>query len=128
MVQHPTEPETLYQQNHCGIYKTTNAGDEWMDIHGELSSDFGFPIAMDPHHPETVFVIVEKRRAQQPHRRLHGLSHARRRPAVDALTNGLPTGPGVRLGVLRHGMCSDAQSPNGVYVGTEYRPAFHEHR
>jgi len=35
-----------------------------------------------------------------------------------ALTEGLPAGPGVRLGVLRHGMCADTLDPCGVYVGT----------
>jgi hypothetical protein len=34
------------------------------------------------------------------------------------LTRGLPKGPTVRLGVLRHGMCTDARDPCGVYVGT----------
>ena len=34
------------------------------------------------------------------------------------LTEGLPAGPGVRLGVLRHGMCADSMDPCGVYVGT----------
>ncbi len=36
----------------------------------------------------------------------------------ERLTNGLPTGPAVRLGVLRHGMCTDKHDPCGVYVGT----------
>jgi hypothetical protein len=34
------------------------------------------------------------------------------------LTNGLPSGEGVQLGVLRHGMCADTMDPCGVYVGT----------
>jgi hypothetical protein len=34
------------------------------------------------------------------------------------MTEGLPQGRGVRLGVLRHGMCSDSLDPVGVYVGT----------
>jgi hypothetical protein len=34
------------------------------------------------------------------------------------MTNGLPSGAGVKLGVLRHGMCADALDPAGVYVGT----------
>lgn len=42
-VQHPRQPDILYQQNHCGIYKTLNAGDDWIDIQHNLPSDFGFP-------------------------------------------------------------------------------------
>src|SRR6266568_3895370 len=59
LVQHPDEPDMLYQQNHCGIYKSTNAGESWTDIQQNLPSEFGFPIALDVHHPETVFVVVE---------------------------------------------------------------------
>jgi photosystem II stability/assembly factor-like uncharacterized protein len=118
MVQHPTEPDTLYQQNHCGIYKSVNAGDDWMDIHGELESDFGFPITLDPHHPESVFVIVENMARNNLTDAFTVYRTRDNGKRWDALTNGLPQGPGVRLGVLRHGMCSDAQTPNGVYVGT----------
>jgi hypothetical protein len=32
LVQHTTNPEILYQQNHCGVYKSANAGDDWIDI------------------------------------------------------------------------------------------------
>ena len=59
MTQHPTKPDTLYQQNHCGIYKTENGAEDWTDIQGTLPSEFGFPIALDRSHPDTVFVIVE---------------------------------------------------------------------
>jgi hypothetical protein len=59
LLQHPTRPDILYQQNHCGVYKSTNAGDDWIDIQQNLPSRFGFPMALDVHHPETVFVVVE---------------------------------------------------------------------
>ena len=58
-VQHPTQPDILYQQNHCGIYKSTNAGEDWIDIQRDLPSEFGFPIALDTQHPDTVYTIVE---------------------------------------------------------------------
>src|SRR5207249_11796012 len=45
-VQHPTKPNVLYQQNHCGIYKSVNGGDDWIDIQHNLPSEFGFPIAL----------------------------------------------------------------------------------
>jgi photosystem II stability/assembly factor-like uncharacterized protein len=118
-VQHPTNPEVLYQQNHCGIYKSTNAGNDWTDIQQNLPSQFGFPIALDAHHPDTVYVLVE-----DPNNR-HNVSKQftvyRTQDgggSWEALTEGLPGGPGVLLGVLRHGMCADTQEPCGVYVGT----------
>jgi photosystem II stability/assembly factor-like uncharacterized protein len=119
MIQHPTIPDVLYQQNHCGIYKTDNAGDDWTDIQHNLPSEFGFPIALDRHHPETVYTIVEDPMARENvndqftvYRTEDAGEH------WQALTEGLPVGTGVRLGVLRHGMCADTHDPCGVYVGT----------
>ena len=119
LVQHPTDSNTLYQQNHCGVYMTENGGDDWTDIQGELPSSFGFPIALDRHNPRTLFTIVEDgmARCNFP----EGFTVYRTQDAGgswERRTEGLPSGEGVRLGVLRHGMCADAEDPCGVYVGT----------
>lgn len=119
LIQHPTDPDTLYQQNHCGVYMTTDAGDTWRDIRSNLPSDFGFPIALDAHHPETLFTIVEDPMGRANFE--HGFTVYRTENAGEhwePLTNGLPAGSTVRLGVLRHGMCADTLDPCGVYVGT----------
>jgi BNR/Asp-box repeat len=128
LVQHPTQPDVLYQQNHCGIYKTTNAGEEWTDIQQDLPSPFGFPIALDVHHPETVFVIVEDpmgRHNVNQQFTVYCTEDAGQ--SWQPLTEGLPQGPGVRLGVLRHGMCTDTHDPCGVYVGTNTGQLFASH-
>jgi len=128
LIQHPTQPDTLYQQNHCGIYKSLDAGDNWVDIQNSLPSEFGFPIALDNHHPDTVFVIVE-----DPEARNNVGDHFVVYRTEDAgeqwqpLTAGLPTGHGVRLGVLRHGMCADTLDPCGIYVGTNTGQIFASH-
>ncbi len=119
MVQHPNKPDVLYQQNHCGIYRSDNGGDDWIDIQGNLPSEFGFPIALDAHNPETVFTIVEN--GMWRNNVTDNFTVYRTRTAGvewEELTHGLPAGPGVRLGVLRHGMCADTLDPCGVYVGT----------
>lgn len=119
MVQHPTRPDFLYQQNHCGVYRSENGGDDWIDIQANLPSDFGFPIALDVHHPETVYTIVEVgmgRNNVTDQFTVYRTQNAGEQ--WEMLTNGLPAGPGVRLGVLRHGMCADTLDPCGVYVGT----------
>jgi len=119
MVQHPTQPDVLYQQNHCGVYKSTNSGDEWIDIQGTLPSDFGFPIALDAHHPDTVFTIVENGMGRHNVGDHFTVYRTRDGGASwETLTEGLPGGAGVKLGVLRHGMCADEHDPCGVYVGT----------
>ncbi|HET7641645.1 MAG TPA: sialidase family protein, partial [Ktedonobacteraceae bacterium] len=95
-VQHPTQPDTLYQQNHCGIYKSTNAGDDWIDIQHNLPSEFGFPIALDAHHPDTVFVVVEDPAARHnvgQHFTVYRTQDAGEH--WEPLTEGLPGGPGV---------------------------------
>lgn len=118
MIQHPTEPTTLYQQNHCGLFKTFNGGEDWIDIQSNLPSEFGFPIALDAHNPETLFAVVENdaRNNIGEHFTVYRSQNAGE--SWEPLTNGLPGGPGVALGVLRHGMCADTQDPCGVYVGT----------
>ncbi len=119
IVQHPTNPDMLYQQNHCGIYKSSNAGEDWVDIQHNLPSEFGFPIALDTYHPDTIFTVVEDGEA----RRNVGEHFSVYRSANGGedwqpLTDGLPCGPQVALGVLRHALCVDSVDPCGVYLGT----------
>jgi photosystem II stability/assembly factor-like uncharacterized protein len=119
LLQHPTQPDVLYQQNHCGIYKSLNAGDDWIDVQSNLTSEFGFPLALDSQHPDTFYVVVEEGMGR--HNIGNQFTVFRTQDAGkewEPLTNGLPGGPNVRLGVLRHGMCTDMVDPCGVYVGT----------
>jgi len=124
MLQHPTQPDVLYQQNHCGIYKSVNAGDDWIDIQHNLPSEFGFPIAIDAHNPDTVFVIVENSARNNVSEQFNVYRTQDGGEQWQPLTEGLPAGPGVRLGVLRHGMCTDTLDPCGVYVGTNTGQVF----
>jgi hypothetical protein len=119
MIQHPTQPNTLYQQNHCGVYRSDDAGETWTDIQRDMPSEFGFPIALDRSNPDTVYVVVEKPEGR--HNFGDQFTVYRTRDGGETwkpLTNGLPHGAGVKLGVLRHGMCADAHTPSGIYVGT----------
>jgi photosystem II stability/assembly factor-like uncharacterized protein len=58
---HPARPDRLWQQNHCGVYRSDDRGDSWirLDDHG-LPSGFGFPLMLDPGDPDKAFVIPEK--------------------------------------------------------------------
>jgi hypothetical protein len=56
MVQHPAQSNTLYQQNHCGVYRSDDRGDNWVDISEGLPSRFGFPMSIHPHDPSTIYV------------------------------------------------------------------------
>jgi hypothetical protein len=119
MAQHPSQPNILYQQNHCGIYKSEDGAESWTDIQRDLPSEFGFPIAIDPGHPDTVFVIVENQEGRNNFGEQFTVYRTQDGGATwQSLTNGLPHGAGVRLGVLRHGMVTDSHDSCGVYVGT----------
>jgi photosystem II stability/assembly factor-like uncharacterized protein len=58
---HPARPERLWQQNHCGVYRSDDAGETWERLDGNgLPSSFGFPIALDPADPDVAYVIPEE--------------------------------------------------------------------
>jgi hypothetical protein len=47
LVRHPARPDVIYQQNHCGVYRSDDNAETWVDISAGVSSRFGFPIAVD---------------------------------------------------------------------------------
>jgi photosystem II stability/assembly factor-like uncharacterized protein len=105
-----------------------DAGENWIDIQQDLPSQFGFPIALDVHHPDTVYVVVEDPMARNnvnSHFTVYRTQNAGEQ--WELLTEGLPAGSGVRLGVLRHAMCTDVKDPCGVYVGTNTGQVFASH-
>ncbi|GAC1320013.1 MAG: exo-alpha-sialidase [Chloroflexota bacterium] len=124
LIQHPTKPDVLYQQNHCGVYRSDDAGDNWVDIQSNLPSSFGFPIALDAHNPDTLFTIVEGEARANITDQFTVYRSENSGQQWHELTNGLPRGEGVKLGVLRHGMCADTLDPCGVYVGTNTGQVF----
>ncbi len=51
-------PDVLWQQNHCGIYRSIDGGKKWIDISGEEDfPSYGFALAIDHHNPERAWVI-----------------------------------------------------------------------
>ena len=58
---HPARSERLWQQNHCGVYRSDDRGDTWERLDGNgLPSSFGFPIALDPGDPDVAYVVPEE--------------------------------------------------------------------
>ena len=126
MAQHPANPQVLYQQNHCGVYRSDNAGEDWIDIgEGRLPSRFGFPIAVDPHNPKTIFIALEE--SDEYRMSVDGrFSVWRSRDAGESwerLTNGLPEH--AHLVVLREAMSTDTLEQTGLYVGTNTGQLFY---
>ena len=54
---HPTRPDVLFMQKHWDIMRSNDGGDSWFEVSGNLPSDFGFPIAVHAHEPETIYVV-----------------------------------------------------------------------
>ncbi len=114
------QPERLYQQNHCGMYRSDDAGLSWRSIEQGLPSSFGFPAAAHPRDPDTLYFIplngalegrfVPDGRAAVWRTRDGGASWR-------ALRQGLPQEKAF-FGVLRQAMATDPLTPAGVYFGT----------
>lgn len=117
---HPQNPDVLYQQNHCGVYRTEDGGDSWIDISEGLPSRFGFPIAVLPGDGDTIFVIPEESDQTRisPDGQFRIYRSRDRGASWEALTSGLPQ-THAYVNVMRLAMTADAADPPGVYVGTQ---------
>jgi hypothetical protein len=116
---HPALPDRLYQQNHCGVYRSDDRGDSWTEITHGLPSEFGYALAIDPADADVAWVIPE----ESSHMRTTVGGRLRVYRTTDAgaswhaLTGGLPQ-EHAYVSILRDAMCSDDMDPAGVYFGT----------
>ena len=120
------KPDRLYQQNHCGMYRSDDGGRSWVSIEDGLPSSFGFPAAAHPRDPDTLYLLP-----------LNGDIAGRYMPDAKAavwrtrdagatwqdLREGLPQ-KNAFLGVLRQAMATDRLDPAGVYFGTSSGAVF----
>lgn len=118
--------DLLYQQNHHGTWRSPDGGRSWEDITGGLPSTFGFPIAVHPQDPQTLWVLP-----------LNSDSAGRYPPDASAAVwkstdggttwqarqTGLPT-ENCFFTVLRQAMATDSATPAGVYFGTNTGSVF----
>jgi len=120
MVMHPSRPGVLFMQLHQGggVLRTDNAGEQWREVKGNLPSDFGFPIEVHAHEPETIYVVPMNPYFRTP---LEGkLCVYRSRSGGnewEAMTKGLPQ-ENCYVNVLRDAMAADSLDKCGVYFGT----------
>jgi photosystem II stability/assembly factor-like uncharacterized protein len=116
---HPSRPKTLFMQKHWDVMRTDDGGDNWREISGNLPTDFGFPIDVHAHEPETVYVVPIK--SDSEHFPLDGkLRVFRNRTGGDEweeLTRGLPQSD-CYVNVLRDAMSVDKLDKCGIYFGT----------
>jgi photosystem II stability/assembly factor-like uncharacterized protein len=116
---HPSRPGVLFMQKHWDVLRTDDSGDEWREISGNLPTDFGFPIDVHAHEPETVYVVPIKSDSEHfpPDGKLRVYRSRTGGDDWESLGNGLPE-KDCYVNVLRDAMCVDKLDPCGVYFGT----------
>ena len=116
---HPSRPDTLFMQKHWDVMRSDNAGDLWREVSGNLPTDFGFPIDVHAHEPETIYVVPIK--SDSEHYPLKGRLRVYRSKTGgndwEALTKGLPQ-RNCYVNVLRDSMAVDSLDSCGIYFGT----------
>ncbi|HKJ26986.1 MAG TPA: hypothetical protein VJ965_05085, partial [Anaerolineales bacterium] len=116
---HPSRPDVLYMQKHWDVMRSDDAGDNWYEVSGNLPSDFGFPIAVHAHEPETIYVIPIKSDSEHypPEGKLRVYRSRTGGNEWEALTNGLPQ-ENCFHNILRTAMAVDTLDSCGIYFGT----------
>jgi len=127
----PSNPDRLYQQNHCGIYRLDRPGRRWTRIGRNMPADIGdvgFPVVIHPRDDRTVWVFPMDGTDVWPRTSPQG------QPAVYAtrdggetwqrLDNGLPAGQAWWT-VKRQAMCADGEASVGLYFGTTSGELWH---
>jgi photosystem II stability/assembly factor-like uncharacterized protein len=116
---HPSRPAVLFMQKHWDVMRSDNAGESWHEVSGNLPTDFGFPIDVHAHEPETIYVVPIKNDSEHfpPDGKLRVYRSRTGGNEWEALTNGLPQRD-CYVNVLRDAMAVDSLDPCGLYVGT----------
>ena len=116
---HSSRPGVLFMQKHWDVMRSDNAGDSWQEVSGNLPSDFGFPIDVHAHEPETIYVVPIKSDSEHfpPDGKLRVCRSRTGGNEWEALTNGLPQSD-CYVNVLRDAMAVDSLEQCGIYFGT----------
>jgi hypothetical protein len=119
LAMHPARPNVLFMQKHWDIMRSDDAGESWREVSGNLPSDFGFPIAVHAHDPDTIYVVPIKSDSEHypPDGRLRVYRSRSGGNEWEPLTNGLPQ-EHCYVNVLRDAMAVDTCDSCGVYFGT----------
>jgi photosystem II stability/assembly factor-like uncharacterized protein len=114
-----SRPSVLFMQKHWDVMRSDDAGGSWHEISGDLPSDFGFPIAVHAHEPETVYVIPIKSDSEHypPEGKLRVYRSRTGGNQWEPLTKGLPQAD-CYVNILRDAMAVDTLDPCGIYFGT----------
>ena len=116
---HPSKPNTVFMQKHWDVMRSDDGGENWHEVSGNLPSDFGFPIDVHAHEPETIYVVPIKSDSEHfpPDGKLRVYRSKSGGNEWEALTKGLPQSD-CYVNVLRDAMAVDNLDKCGIYFGT----------
>jgi hypothetical protein len=116
---HPSRPRVLFMQKHWDVMRSDDGGESWQEVSGNLPSDFGFPIGVHAHEPDTIYVVPIKSDSEHypPDGRLRVYRSRTGGHEWEALTSGLPQRD-CYVNVLRDAMAVDTLDSCGIYFGT----------
>ncbi|MDE0533824.1 MAG: sialidase family protein [Albidovulum sp.] len=118
--------DVLYQQNHHGVWRSSDGGRSWEDITAGLPSTFGFPVHVHPRDHNTIWTLPLN--SDVAGRYPLNASAAVWRSRDGGATwrdqrNGLPQ-EFCFFTVLRQAMAGDTRNPAGLYFGTNSGSVF----
>ncbi len=116
---HPSRPNVLFMQKHWDVNRSDDGGESWHEVSGNLPSDFGFPIGVHAHEPNTIYVVPIKSDAEHypPDAKLRVYRSRTGGDEWEPLTKGLPQSD-CYVNILRDAMAVDSLDKCGVYFGT----------
>jgi photosystem II stability/assembly factor-like uncharacterized protein len=119
IARHADRPDVLFMQKHWDVMRSEDGGASWREISGNLPTDFGFPITVHAHEPETVFVvpITSDSLHYPPDGQLRVYRSRSGGDEWEPLARGLPDAD-CYVNVLRNALTVDSLDPCGVYFGT----------
>jgi len=119
LAMHPSRPEVLFMQKHWDVMRSDDAGESWREVSGNLPTDFGFPIDVHAHEPDTVYVVPITSDALHypPDGRLRVYRSRTGGDDWEPLAKGLPQ-EHCYVNVLRDAMAVDSLDSCGIYFGT----------
>jgi photosystem II stability/assembly factor-like uncharacterized protein len=119
IARHPSRPGVLFMQKHWDVMRSDDAGESWREVSGNLPTDFGFPIDVHAHEPETIYVVPIKSDSEHypPEGKLRVYRSRSGGNEWEPLTKGLPQRD-CYVNVLRDAMAVDSLESCGVYFGT----------
>ncbi len=120
----PTNPDRLYQQNHCGLYRLDRPDNTWRRIGTTMPSevgDIGFPLVVHPRDANTAWIFPMDGQTVWPRTSPDGRPAAYRTrdggERWERLDAGLPREQAWWT-VKRQAMSADRCDPLGLYFGT----------